>query len=98
MDMLMVCLRVHVDLTLYAHLVLLLLVFFSPRPNELDPKGTTDVILHIKRDNYTELEKIGHIQYFCFRATVSGLTKTHKVKYILENAEASSYPEAWFGE
>jgi hypothetical protein len=74
--------------------------FIGTRPNELDPKNTTDVILHIKPDNYTELEKIGHMQYFCFRATVSGLAKgsTHTVKYILENAEASSYPEAWFGE
>lgn len=72
--------------------------FIATRPNELDPKHTTDVILHIKPDLYTELEKIGHMQYFCFRATVSGLKKMHKVNYIIENAEASSYPEAWFGE
>jgi hypothetical protein len=82
--------------------------FVGTRPNELDPTQTTDVILHIKPDNYTLLEKIGHMQYFCFRATISGLGSpkcavggglaTHKVKYIIENAEASSYPEAWFGE
>ncbi|KAL3912301.1 MAG: hypothetical protein SGARI_001228 [Bacillariaceae sp.] len=70
--------------------------FVGTRPNELDPKNTTDVILHIKPDNYTELEKIGHMQYFCFRSFVSGVSSAHKVKYIVENAEASSYPEAWF--
>jgi Cytosolic carboxypeptidase N-terminal domain len=76
--------------------------FIGTRPNELDPQNTTDVILHIKPDRYTELEKIGHMQYFCFRSTVSGIlpksNKPHKVKYIIENAEATSYPEAWFGE
>jgi hypothetical protein len=83
--------------------------FVGTRPNELDPRQTTDVILHIKPDNYTLLEKIGHMQYFCFRATISGLGSpkgvagghtfsTHKVKYIIENAEATSYPEAWIGE
>jgi hypothetical protein len=83
--------------------------FVGTRPNELDPEQATDVILHIKPDNYTLLEKIGHMQYFCFRATISGLGSpkadsrgsglaTHKVKYIVENAEVSSYPEAWFGE
>ena len=71
--------------------------FIRTRPNELDPK-TIDVVVHIKPDVYTELEKIGHMQYFCFRATVSGLKKSQKVKYIVENAEASSYPEAWFGK
>jgi hypothetical protein len=77
--------------------------FIGTRPNELDPNNTTDVILHIKPDNYTELEKIGHMQYFSFRATIGGLgfgstSKVHKIKYIIENAEASSYPEAWFGK
>lgn len=80
--------------------------FIRTQPNELDPKNTTDVILHIKPDNYTELEKIGHMQYFSFRSTVNGLgfnkgvgkASTHKVRYCIENAEASSYPEAWFGK
>ncbi len=77
--------------------------FIATRPNENDPDNTTDVILHIKPDIYTELEKIGHMQYFSFRATIGGLgfppsNKTHKVRYVLENAEASSYPEAWIGE
>jgi Cytosolic carboxypeptidase N-terminal domain len=72
--------------------------FIRTRPNELDPK-TIDVVLRIKPDVYTELEKIGHMQYFCFRATLSGLKKAgQKVRYIIENAEATSYPEAWFGK
>ena len=76
--------------------------FIGTRPNENDP-NTTDVLLHIKPDPYTELEKIGHLQYFSFRSIVGGLgfppsNKTHKVRYVLENAEASSYPEAWTGE
>jgi len=77
--------------------------FIRVQPNELDPKNTTDVILHIKPDNYTELEKIGHMQYFSFRATLNGIgsgngSSAHKVRYVIENAEASSYPEAWFGK
>ncbi len=77
--------------------------FIATRPNENDPDNTTDVILHIKPDIYTELEKIGHMQYFSFRSTIGGLgfppsNKVHKIRYVLENAEASSYPEAWIGE
>ena len=77
--------------------------YIGTRPNENDPNNTTDVLLHIKPDLYTELEKIGHMQYFSFRASVGGLgfppsNKKHKVRYVLENAEASSYPEAWIGE
>jgi len=76
--------------------------FISMRPNENDPDNTTDVLLHIKPDLYTELEKIGHMQYFSFRSTVGGLgfppsNKKRKIRYVLENAEASSYPEAWIG-
>jgi len=76
--------------------------FIGTRPNENDPDNTTDVLLHIKPDIYTELEKIGHMQYFSFRSSVSGLgfppsNKKHKIRYVLENAEASSYPEAWIG-
>ena len=73
--------------------------FIRQRVNENDSR-IIDVILHIKPDVYTELEKIGHMQYFSFRASISGLDKdafqkTQKVKYILENAEACSYPDAW---
>lgn len=76
--------------------------FIGTRPNENDPDNTTDVLLHIKPDIYTELEKIGHMQYFSFRSSVGGLgfppsNKKHKIRYVLENAEASSYPEAWIG-
>jgi len=75
--------------------------FISSRLNE-NEKDTTDIILHIKPDRYTELEKIGHMQYFCFRVTVGGLgfppeNKNHKIRYIIANAEATSYPEAWIG-
>ena len=75
----------------------------TTQPNENDPINTTDVILHIKPDIYTELEKIGHMQYFSFRATVNGLgfppqNKKHKIRYVIANAEASSYPEAWIGK
>ena len=77
--------------------------FVATRRNENDPDNTTDVLLHIKPDIYTELEKIGHMQYFSFRSTVGGLgfaplNKKHKIRYVLENAEASSYPEAWIGK
>ena len=73
--------------------------FIRQRVDENDSR-IIDVILHIKPDVYTELEKIGHMQYFSFRASISGLDKdafqkTQKVKYILENAEACSYPDAW---
>lgn len=74
--------------------------FMGTRPNENDPKSTVDVILHVKPDNYTELEKIGHMQYFSFRSTISGMkpgSKPLKMNYVIENAEACSYPEAWAG-
>lgn len=72
--------------------------FIREHPNESQP-DTIDVVLHIKPDVYTVLEKIGHMQYFCFRASISGLEDgvTQKVNYILENAEAVSFPEAWMG-
>jgi len=76
--------------------------FINTRQNKNDPDNITDVILHIKPDVYTELEKIGHMQYFSFRSTIGGLgfppsNKKHKIRYFLENAEAASYPEAWPG-
>jgi len=58
----------------------------------------TNVILHIKPDVFTELEKIAHMQYFSFRVTVGGLSSgAHNINYIIENAETTSYPEAWSG-
>lgn len=64
--------------------------FIRQNPDENDP-NTIDIVLHIKPDVYTVLEKIGHMQYFSFRSTVSGLEgASKKVKYIIENAGAST--------
>ena len=71
--------------------------FIRQRPNENDPDNVIDIVVHIKPDNYTELEKIGHMQYFAFRVAISGLEGCQKINYIIENAEAVSYPEAWSG-
>ena len=79
--------------------------FIEQRPNEHDP-SMIDVVVHIKPDVYTELEKIAHMQYFAFRVTLGGLDTTgtpgssdaeQKVNYIIANAETVSYPEAWTG-
>ena len=59
--------------------------FIRQQQNQHDA-DTIDVILHIKPDVYTVLEKIGHMQYFSFRSTISGLESNQKVKYVLENA------------
>jgi murein tripeptide amidase MpaA len=58
-------------------------------------------------DVYTEFEKRSHSQYFSFRAFVSGLRgandvdgngiKFVTVRYVIANAHASSFPEAWPG-
>jgi hypothetical protein len=62
-------------------------------------------------DVYTEFEKRSHSQYFSFRAFVSGLrprgandgfdddgvVKFIAVRYVIANAHASSFPEAWPG-
>ncbi|KAL3802227.1 hypothetical protein HJC23_001771 [Cyclotella cryptica] len=63
------------------------------------------VSLQIRPDVYTDLEKIAHMQYFSFRSYVSGLRPTSDsegikvltVQYVIENAHATSYPEAWPG-
>jgi len=58
------------------------------------------VLLSVRPDVYTQLEKIAHMQYFSFRSFISGLKKDIKlltVEYIIENAHAVSYPEAWPG-
>jgi murein tripeptide amidase MpaA len=70
------------------------LVDQRPNPND---SNTIDVILNIKPDVHTQLEKISHMQYFSFRATIGGLERPQNVNYILENAHAASYPEAWSG-
>ena len=54
------------------------------------------VRVNVRPDLYTELEKIHHMQYFCFKATAKGdLTQDVKVRYVLANAGKVSYPEAW---
>jgi len=60
---------------------------------------TIDVVVHIKPDVYTELEEIAHMQYFAFRVTLGGLElgQQQKINYIIDNANAASYPEAWTG-
>ena len=70
------------------------------------------VRLNIKKDVYTELEKIHHYQYFCFRATISDLPKDEEkgsgakgvsgfkkstFTYVIDNAFDVSYPVAWKG-
>jgi len=73
--------------------------FIEMRPTTND-SSSVDVIVEIKPDIYTELEKIAHMQYFSFRATISGLTdemKEQKVNYIIANADKVSFPEAWPG-
>lgn len=65
----------------------------------LKKDDSIDVIVRIKPDIYTELEKMAHMQYFSFRVTVGGLenNKEQKINYIVENAEEVSYPIAWPG-
>jgi hypothetical protein len=67
------------------------------------------VKLNVTSDVYTDLEKRAHMQYFSFRAFVSGLhssttvvgndnsIKLFTVTYIIDNADSVSYPEAWPG-
>jgi hypothetical protein len=70
--------------------------FIEQRPSKTDP-DTIDVILQIKPDVYTELEKVAFMQYFSFRVTIGALYGPQKVNYIIENAQDVSYPEAWTG-
>jgi hypothetical protein len=62
--------------------------FIRQIPNENDA-NVIDIILHIRPDVYTVLEKIGHMQYFSFRSTIGGLEGSQKVNYVLENAGMS---------
>lgn len=71
-----------------------------------------ELVLRIKKDRYTELEEAWHLQYFCFRVTLScteeqgelveaeeqsSRHQQQKIKFIIDNAEHTSYPEAWTG-
>eukprot|EP00977_Amphora_coffeiformis_P029662 scaffold42145_cov221-Amphora_coffeaeformis.AAC.8 len=50
------------------------------------------VRLKVRPDLYTELEKINHMQYFCFKAVAN---ENVKIRYVIANAGEVSYPEAW---
>ena len=60
-----------------------------------DDDDKTVVILKIKPDPFTQLEQKHHFQYFCFRSLCS--SPSTKIKYVIENAGESSYPNAWTG-
>jgi len=62
---------------------------------DVDDNGETTVYVNIRKDPYTELEKVNHSQYFSFRATVSSVVEPNMVKYILANAGSASYACAW---
>jgi hypothetical protein len=72
----------------------------STAPSTNDP-SVLEVALQIKSDKYTELERIQHLQYFCFRATINrgddDGNADHTVKYSVVNASKTSYPLAWKG-
>lgn len=59
--------------------------------------GVWTVHVRIKPDVYTVLEKISHMQYFSFRATVNNISKPTKIVYVIDNASKASYPAAWTG-
>lgn len=73
--------------------------YITQRPNASNPDSVIDVIVRIRPDVYTELENIVHMQYFSFRVLIGGMTKKgiQKVKYVVENAHAASFPDAWKG-
>mmetsp|Transcript_24876 Transcript_24876/g.38470 ORF Transcript_24876/g.38470 Transcript_24876/m.38470 type:complete len:100 (-) Transcript_24876:898-1197(-) len=58
-----------------------------------DSNSNSKVLLRIKPDPFTELEKINHLQYFSFRARVPA---TSSVEYVIENAGKCSYPSACY--
>lgn len=76
--------------------------FIKQKPNDNNPE-MIDVYVRIRPDVYTELENIIHMEYFSFRIMIGGLDeeaareRPQKIKYIVENAHAVSYPEAWPG-
>jgi hypothetical protein len=56
-------------------------------------RGTAEpLVLKIKPDPHTELEKKQHSQWFYFRSTVAAPAK---VSYEINNAGATSFPTAW---
>jgi murein tripeptide amidase MpaA len=65
--------------------------------------GVITVKLDIKPDVYTHLERIAHMQYFCFRVSINNNDfeddsfSSVDVQYVIENAAQASYPIAWQG-
>jgi hypothetical protein len=73
-------------------------------------EGST-VVLEIKPDPFTELERKTHLQYFCFRAILSNGNNDNNnnsngssngnsnepLTYVISNANQASFPEAWTG-
>jgi hypothetical protein len=61
--------------------------------------GVVTVKLDVKPDVYTHLERIAHMQYFCFRVTINDFEDSASVdvQYVIENAPQVSYPVAWQG-
>jgi len=54
------------------------------------------VFVDMKKDPFTELEKVHHSQYFSFRSSIQS-DGENTVKYVLANAGDASYPSAWEG-
>ena len=52
------------------------------------------VVLKIRPDPYTVLEKTNHLQYFSFRSCVA---EPQTIEYVIENAGQTSYASAWEG-
>lgn len=71
--------------------------YMGQQPNKNDPENIIDVIVRIRPDVYTELENMIHMQYFCFRVMLSGISTKQRIKYVIENAHAVSFPDAWSG-
>ena len=54
------------------------------------------VLLKVKPDPFTELEKVRHMQYFSFRSRMQE-DERKTLNYVIENAGECSYPSAWPG-
>jgi len=78
--------------------------FVEQRVNA-DDAQVIELVLQVKPDVYTELEKTAHLQYFCFGVSVDldldddeeKQRCKQKVKFVIANAEHTSYCEAWSG-
>jgi len=63
---------------------------------KVDKDGKITVLVKIRQDPYTELEKTNHFQYYSFRSAVRSINnEPMTVKYVLANAGEASYAVAW---